>query len=259
MSFENQPVLVTGATSGIGRAIAVAFGQVGAKVGVLGRDATRANQVVTEIQAAGGEAIPLLADVQDACQTETAINQFAQEAGGLVAAVNAAGLDLEQSLVDYSLAEFDAVFGTNVRGLFVCMQAEIRAMRPQKTGAILNLTSIAARHEVPHNALYNASKAAVSMLTRCAALEEGPQGIRVNELAPGPVDTPMLRGFLAKAGADGITAGEALLAQVSPLGRIGTPEELAQAAVFLCSPEAAYITGACLTVDGGFSLGVRLS
>jgi len=257
--FKNAPILVTGATSGIGQATAVAFGQQGARVGILGRNRDQAQRTAAMVQEAGGTADLLVVNLLDEPALRAAIREFIEQAGGLAVAVNAAGLDIENEVAGYSTADFDAVFGTNVRSLLVCMQEEIPPMRAAAQGAIINVTSIAARSEAPQNALYNASKAAVSMLTRCAAMEEGPNGIRINELAPGPVDTPMLQGFFEKARAAGIPTGPEAVGAISPLRRIGKPEELAQAALFLASSNAAYITGACLTADGGFSLGMRVS
>lgn len=256
--FDGAVVLVTGATSGIGRAVAEAFGRERAHVGLLGRDASRASQVAETIHRAGGRAELVLADLRDAAAVGSALADFCRRHGSLRAAVNTAAVDREGGVFDCTLPDFDEVFEVNVRGLLVCLQAELAAMRPAGRGAIVNVTSISARLETPANALYNASKAAASMLTRCAALEEGPNGIRVNELAPGPVDTPMLRGYFEKARALGIQTGPEALAKVSPLGRIGRPEEIADAALFLCSEKAAYINGACLTADGGISLGMRV-
>lgn len=257
--FKDSTVLVTGATSGIGQAIAIAFGRQGARVGILGRNREQAECTAADVQAAGGTADLLLVDLLNETALRTVIRKFVEAAGGLTAAVNAAGLDIENSVAEYTTAEFDAVYGTNVRSLLVCMQEEITPMRAAGKGAIVNVTSIAARSETPQNALYNSSKSAVSMLTRCAAMEEGPHGIRINELAPGPVDTPMLRGFFEKAQAAGIETGPEAVRAISPLRRIGQPEDLAHAALFLASSQAGYITGACLTADGGFSLGMRVS
>jgi NAD(P)-dependent dehydrogenase (short-subunit alcohol dehydrogenase family) len=257
--FEGRGVLVTGATSGIGRAVAIAFGALGAHVGILGRDAGRAEACANAVREAGGRADILSVDLMDMSRTNAVLNDFGRRcAGRLVCAVNAAGIDIETSLFDATEAAYETVFGVNVRGLLACMQAEISSLRTAGGGAIVNVTSIAAKRETPLNSLYNASKAAASMLTRCAALEEGRHGIRINELAPGPVDTPMLEGYFEKARASGIETGPDAVAAVNPLRKIGTPEEIAAAAIFLCSKQAAYITGACLTADGGLSLGLRV-
>ena len=249
---------MTGATSGIGHAVAVAFGARGARVGIVGRDPSRAASCADAVRETGGVADILPLDLMDPDATKAALGAFAKESGGLVCAVNAAGVDIETPVLEASFADYEKVFGVNVRGLLACMQAEIAALRTAGGGAIVNITSIAARRETPLNSLYNASKAAASMLTRCAALEEGPNGIRINELAPGPVDTPMLDHYFEKARASGIDTGLDAIAAVNPLRKVGSPAEIAEAAVFLCSRQASYITGACLTADGGLSLGLRV-
>ncbi|MDX2079633.1 MAG: SDR family oxidoreductase [Terrimicrobiaceae bacterium] len=256
--FDGAVVIVTGGTSGIGRAVAEAFGRERAIVGILGRDAVRAAEVVEAVGRSGGRAESLIADLRDPQAVERVLEEFCGRNGTLRAAVNTAGIDREGGVFDATLPDFEETFDVNVRGLWVCMKAEIAAMRKAGQGAIVNVTSISARLETPANALYSASKAAASMLTRCAALEEGPRGIRVNELSPGPVDTPMLRGFFEKARAKGVHTGPEDLARVSPLRRIGQPGEMADIALFLCSEKAAYINGACLTADGGISLGMRV-
>lgn len=167
-------------------------------------------------------------------------------------AVNCAGRDVARLLVDYTMDEFHAVLETNTRGLFCSMQEQIRRKRVTGRGAIVNVTFVAASRPLVSNAIYNARKSAVSMLTRTAAAEEGPNGIRINEVAPGPVLTPMLEGFFEDAA--GSAWSLASLRDSLPLRQFSTPADIAHAVLFLASSKASNITGACLAVDGGMCL-----
>jgi NAD(P)-dependent dehydrogenase (short-subunit alcohol dehydrogenase family) len=252
--FAGKTVLVTGATSGIGRATAIAFATSGAMVVAVGRRLRHGQETLDLIREAGGEATFRPLDVGIEADIAAVIAEIVARHGRLDCAANCAGVDAIAALTDYTEADYARVFDTNVKGLFFCLKHEITAMRAGRGGAIVNVGSIAGEKVIRGNGLYNASKSAANMLTRTAALEAAEHGIRVNEVAPGPIETPMLHEFLAHAGAAGSTLREADIAAAAPLKRIGAPEEVASAILFLCSAQAGYITGASLSIDGGFRL-----
>jgi NAD(P)-dependent dehydrogenase (short-subunit alcohol dehydrogenase family) len=253
-TFEGKVAFVTGATSGIGQSVAVAFGQEGAAVIGCGRNAAGGAKTERLVEAAGGsfQFVPL--DLCDETEIVAAMRIVMDRHGRLDCAANCAGFDLNAPFLDYTAADFDMIFGTNVRGLFLCMQHEVKAMRLMGGGTIVNVGSIAGDRPIRGNSLYNASKSALNMLTQTAALECGTFGVRINVVAPGPVMTPMLRGFIEKSQKTETPFSEESLIAASPLSRIAKPEEIATSVLFLCSPQAANITGAVLTVDGGFAL-----
>lgn len=254
-SLAGQVAFVTGATSGIGRATAVAFGQRGATVLVAGRREPEGQETVALVQAAGGDGLFVRTDVGVEAEVTAAVGLAVSRFGRLDFAANCAGVDPTGPLVELTEADYEAAFGTNVKGLFFCLKHEIRAMRAigqASGGAIVTVGSISAEKSVAGNSLYDASKGAARRLTRTAALEAAPYGIRVNEVAPGPVDTPMLQGFLRKSEAQGGRFTTASIAAALPIGRMGRPEDIAEVILFACSPAASYMTGAVITVDGGF-------
>jgi NAD(P)-dependent dehydrogenase (short-subunit alcohol dehydrogenase family) len=252
--FRDKIVFVTGATSGIGRATAVAFARQGATVVVTGRRDEEGRETLDMVHAEGAEGLFLKLDLAVESEVAGAIGETVSRFGRLDHAANCAGNDIAHSLLEFSETDYDAIFDPNVKGLFFCLKHQILAMRPTG-GAIVNVGSVAAQMTDLGNALYNASKAAAHSLTRTAATEGAKYRIRVNEVAPGPVKTPMLEGFLRKAAEAGSAFNtESIVANIA-LGRIGTVEEIADAVLFLCSDKSAYTTGASLTVDGGFLLG----
>jgi NAD(P)-dependent dehydrogenase (short-subunit alcohol dehydrogenase family) len=246
--------LVTGATSGIGRAVAEAFAAEGAVVTGIGRDRPAGAESERRIAERGGRFRFIACDVSREPEVDAVIAVVRATHGRLDIAANCAGVDHVAALIDSDAAAYDRVFDANVRGLFFCLRAELRSMRDGGGGAIVNIGSVAGQRPYRKNGLYNASKAAVAMLTRTAALECGGLSIRVNEVAPGPVATPMLEGYLAGLAADKAAAVRDELSAATPLGGISAAGDIARAVVFLCSDEAARITGATLTVDGGFVL-----
>jgi NAD(P)-dependent dehydrogenase (short-subunit alcohol dehydrogenase family) len=252
--FEGKVVYVTGATSGIGQSVATAFGREGATVIGCGRDAAGGATTKHLVEAAGGSFHFVPMDLCDETQIVAAMRIVMDRHGRLDCAANCAGFDLNAAFLDYTAADFDVIFGTNVRGLFLCMQHEVKAMRLTGGGAIVNVGSIAGDRPIRGNSLYNASKSALNMLTQTAALECGSFGIRINVVAPGPVMTPMLSGFIERSQKTAAPFSAESLIAASPLSRIAKPEEIAASVLFLCSPQAANITGAVLTVDGGFAL-----
>ena len=246
-TFEGRVALVTGATSGIGRATAFAFARRGARVLAVGRNAERGEAVAAECRALGAPAAFFGADLTAAGQPEAMVVHALEAFGRLDIAVNNAGYQEPRApLADQPDSAFETVIGTNLRALFQAMKAEIKAMLVQgRGGSIVNIASVSAlRNPNPGLALYSASKAAVLSLTRSAAMEYAPQGIRINSVSPGRVVTPMMLG-------SGI-ADPAAIAAGLPLRRMGAPEEVAEAVVWLASDGASFVVGHNLCADGGF-------
>jgi len=247
--FEGKVALVTGAASGIGRASALAFGRDGARVVVSDVDPRGGAETVRLIQAAEGEAHFLEADVADEGQVQALIDGCIDVYGRLDFAHNNAGIGAPPApLHETDLASFQRVLSVNLTGVWLCLKHEARVMLPQGSGAIVNTASLAGLIGFPMNVAYSASKHAVIGITRTAALEYAQAGIRVNAVCPAFIQTPMVEGYLVAAGP---RMSLERLARMQPMGRIGTPEEVAQAVVWLCSDSAAFITGIALPIDGG--------
>jgi len=243
--LEGKRVVVTGASRGIGRAIAIACAQSGARVGInFNHSEKEARAVAGEI----GEAAVLLPfDVADPAAVARGFETFVSAAGGLDALVNNAAINRPSLLVSASDEDIDAVTRTNVTGPILCTRAAIRTMMRQRSGAILNVSSVAAARPSKGQSVYAATKGALEALTRAVAVEYGRKGIRCHCLRPGPVDTDMFAATKA-------LAGEEVLARI-PLQRFVTPEEVAAFAVFLLSDRASAVTGAVVTIDGGYAAG----
>jgi len=242
--LSGRTALITGAASGIGRASALAFASAGASVALVDIDAEGLANTAAATQAAGGRAETLVADVRDLQAVTFAIERAVQAFGRLDAAHNNAGVPGPYVPLDeYAEQDFMEILQVDLAGVWRCMRAEIRHMRTQGSGAIVNTSSMLGSAAMPDNGAYVAAKHGVHGLTRAAALELGGTGIRVNAIAPGVTRTAMTSGV-----------SDELLRAV-PLGRIAEPEEIAAAAVWLCSPEASYITGSVLVADGGWLAG----
>ena len=241
-------VLVTGALTGIGRATALAFAREGARIVVSGRRDDEGRKLAGELQKLGAEAEFLRFDVRHEEDVRNLIDKTVSRFGRLDVAVNCAGTEGTPGPVTEQTAEtYAATFDTNVLGTLLSMKHEMRVMLAQGSGSIVNMSSTYGRKGAAGASLYSASKHAVEGLTKSAALEAAPSGVRVNMVAPGPIDTGMLKRF---TGTDEKKAG--LTATVA-LKRLGRPEEVAQAIVFLASDKASFITGASYSVDGGKS------
>jgi len=243
--FQGQVALVTGAASGMGLATAKAFAESGAAVVLADRHEAPLAAAAEALTSIGHKAIAVVCDVQDEAQAAAMIARTVAEFGRLDMAYNNAGIlgpmcDMTQE----TAPGFDEVMAINLRGVWTCMKHELLAMRQQGAGAIVNCSSLGGLVGLPGRAAYHASKHGVIGLTKSAALDNAALGIRVNAICPGCVDTPM---------GDGIdpAAMKAFLRD-QPIGRMGRPEEVAAAVLWLCSPAASFILGVALPVDGGF-------
>ena len=250
LSFDGKVAVVTGATSGIGRAAAVEFGRAGAKVVVAGRRQEAGQETVDLIRQAGGEGTFVRTDVAREADVAALMDAAVETYGRLDCAVNNAGREVNVGVMDASEEDFDAEVAVNAKGVFVCLRHEIRHMRQNGGGAIVNTTSVSGLRPTQAQAVYGLSKAAVTYLTRTAAAEVGKHGIRVNEIAPALLMSDMVKQYFEGPNAISLDAVIARLA----LDHVGTPEDGARAMLFLCSDAASYITGVTLPVDGGFLL-----
>ncbi|MBI3078500.1 MAG: 3-oxoacyl-[acyl-carrier-protein] reductase [Deltaproteobacteria bacterium] len=241
--LQGRVALVTGATRGIGEAIARELARQGADIAVVGRDRTRAEQVAGEIQVLGRKAIPLTADVARFDDAERVVNAVVEQLGSLDILVNNAGITRDGLLVRMKEEDWDEVLAVNLKGTFNCSRAAARHMLRQRRGRIINVTSVVGEMGSAGQANYAASKAGIVGFTKAIARELGSRGITVNAVAPGYIQTAMTEAIGEKARAE-------LLAQV-PLGRLGTPADVAGVVAFLASDAAGYITGHVLDVNGG--------
>ena len=262
--LEGKVALITGGSSGIGRAAAIAFAREGAKVVIAARGVDRGLRVVEEIRSAGGDALFVGTDVSKARDVEGLIGKAVGAFGRIDCAFNnAAGLDGAFSLTaDFGEDEFDRAVAVNLKGVWLCMKYEIRQMLGQdrQGGAIVNTSSVNGLGGARLGAPYAATKAGILALTKSAALEYSRQGIRINALVAGGFRTPMLEEVFQRASGGDPKAAQAVEAQYSnlaALGRIGEPEEAAEVAVWLCSDESSYVVGHSMIVDGGMSANVR--
>jgi NAD(P)-dependent dehydrogenase (short-subunit alcohol dehydrogenase family) len=246
LDLSGKTAVVTGASSGIGRAIAEAMAEAGANLVLVGRDMERLRETVAAVTARGVAAEPvaveLTADEAPAAIVSAAVRRF----GGLNVLVNCAGIFEPQPFETQPLESFDRQMAVNVRAPFALTQAALPYLRPG--GAVVNISSIAGYSGFPQSAAYCASKGAVELMTRALAAELGPQGVRVNCVAPGNIRTPMNAGQFAVS-----REYERSLEEKTPLGRIGETEDIAAAVVYLASPAAKFVNGASWLVDGGWA------
>ena len=245
MRLPHQVALVTGAASGISRAVALRFAQEGAAVMAADASERGGEETAEQIRAAGGNARFAKLDVSQPDQVHAVVRRTLEELGGLDILFNGAGILTYGTALETADDAWNRMMAVNLTGTFLCSKAALTHMVSQGRGAIINVASTTGSHDVcAHAAAYVSSKGGVTMLTRSMAVDFARQGIRVNAICPGPTDTPMLRSALTPEELEAF-------AKTFPMQRLGKPEEIAGAAVFLASDDASFVTGALLYVDGG--------
>jgi len=247
MKLKNQVAIVTGGASGIGAASARLFAAEGAKVALVDRDAAGLAKVAAEIPGA----LTIEADVSDNVQAQAGVARVMQQWGRIDVLMTAAGISLGGTVDKIDEAAWDRTFNVNVKGTFLWVHHAIQPMIAAKSGAIVTVGSQLAQSSIGGNAAYVASKGAIASFTKTIAVDHAPQGIRVNALMPGVIDTPMpARSIQRQADPE---AARAFWKKRHPMGRIGQPEEVAKAALFLASDDSSFVTGTLLFVDGGWT------
>ncbi|WP_329203566.1 glucose 1-dehydrogenase [Streptomyces sp. NBC_01435] len=248
-NFEGQVALVTGAASGMGLATARAFAQASAAVVLADLNKDAVQKAAKELTDAGHQATGVVCDVTDEDQAAAAVQHAVDTYGRLDMAFNNAGIQAPPSdAADETAENFDRVNAVNLRGVWAAQKHELRQMRTQSSGAIVNCSSLGGLVGLPERAAYHASKHGVIGLTKSAAVEYAPKGIRINAICPGVIETPMVADML-----EGQADAMAEIMSQQPIGRLGQAEEVAAAALWLCSPGASLVIGVALPVDGGYT------
>lgn len=249
ISFEGKVALVTGAASGIGLATAKAFAESGASVALADFNEGAARAAADELTAQGHKAIAIRCDVADDAEVEAMVAKTVETFGRLDAAYNNAGVQNELAeTADTTRQDYDRVMGVNLRGEWACMKFELQQMRKQGSGAIVNCSSLGGLIGGAERGIYHAAKHGILGFTKSAALEYGARGIRINAICPGLIWTPMADQMVEAGQGDALKGMEKMI----PMGRVGRPEEIASAVLWLCSDAASYVTGQSISVDGGF-------
>jgi NAD(P)-dependent dehydrogenase (short-subunit alcohol dehydrogenase family) len=251
MRFQSAVVVVTGAAVGIGQAALMAFAREGARVVLVDRDRERGQALVDDLQRDGYEALAVGADVSNESDVKAMIQQVVDRWGRLDILVNNAGVYLQGDVIQTSLEDWERIMGINVTGAFLCSKVAAPVMIAQQKGVIINVASEAGLVGIKGQVAYNVSKGAMIALTRSCAVDLAEHGIRVNSVCPGTTATPLVEAAVNRA-ADP-AAARRHLEQIRPANRLGTPEEIASAILYLSSDEAAYATGAVLSIDGGYT------
>ncbi|MGC2297212.1 MAG: glucose 1-dehydrogenase [Acidobacteriaceae bacterium] len=249
LSFESKVALVTGAASGLGLATAKAFAASGAAVVLADWNEKAVRRAADELTARGHKTLAVRCDVSDDAQVEAMVEQAVAKFGRLDAAYNNAGIQNELAeTADTTREDYDRVMGINLRGVWSSMKFELRQMRKQGSGTIVNCSSLGGLVGGAERGIYHAAKHGVLGFTKSAALEYAARGIRINAICPGMIQTPMSDQMVAAGQGEALKAMEKSI----PMGRVGRPEEIADAVLWLCSDAASYVTGQSISVDGGF-------
>src|SRR6516162_1156098 len=249
ISFENKVALVTGAGSGIGLATAKAFAESGAAIVLADWNEESVRAAADELAAQGHKALAVACDVADDAQVEAMVKQTVGAFGRLDAAFNNAGVqNVLAETGDTTRKDYDRVMGINLRGVWSCMKFELQQMRKQGSGAIVNCSSLGGLVGGAERGIYHASKHGVLGFTKSAALEYAARGIRINAICPGLIWTPMADQMVAAGQEEALET----MKKSVPMGRVGRPEEIANAVLWLCSEAASYVTGQSISVDGGY-------
>jgi len=251
MRFQSAVVVVTGAAVGIGQAALMAFAREGARVVLVDRDRERGQALVNDLQRDGYEALAVGADVSDENDVQAMIRQVVDRWDRLDVLVNNAGVYMQGDVTQTSLEDWERILRINVTGAFLCSKYAAPVMIAQKRGVIVNVASEAGLVGIQGQVAYNVSKGAMIALTRSCAVDLAGHGIRVNSVCPGTTATPLVEAAVNRA--DDPAAARRHLEQIRPANRLGTPEEIASAILYLASDEAAYATGAILSIDGGYT------
>lgn len=249
LSFENKVALVTGAASGLGLATAKAFAESGASVALADWNEKAVHSAADKLAAKGHKTLAIRCDVADDAQVEAMVQQTIATFGQLDAAYNNAGIqNVLAETADSTRDDYDRVMAINLRGVWSCMKFELQQMRKQGSGAIVNCSSLGGLVGGAERGIYHAAKHGVLGFTKSAAIEYAARGIRINAVCPGLIQTPMSDQMIASGQADALAA----MVKTVPMGRVGRPEEIADAVLWLCSSAASYVTGQSISVDGGF-------
>jgi NAD(P)-dependent dehydrogenase (short-subunit alcohol dehydrogenase family) len=250
ITFENKTALVTGAASGLGLATARAFAEAGASVVLADWDEKAVRVAAEELSAKGHKTLAVTCDVSDDAQVEAMVKKAVDQFGRLDAAYNNAGIqNVLAETADSPRDDYDRVMGINLRGVWSCMKFELQVMRKQGSGAIVNCSSLGGLIGGNQRGTYHAAKHGVIGFTKSAALEYATRGIRVNDVCPGMIQTPMSDKMIAGGQGEEL---DRMLKTFVPMKRLGRPEEIADAVLWLCSDAASYVTGQSISVDGGY-------